>query len=140
MAFAPRRNKLVFDGNLPPTGVTVTSDTIASVPYDGKLLTVESQFTYGSSGTTAKLYVQTSLDDGDSWFDIACHAFTTATAKKISAVCRAVAPASQAFAPTDGTLADDTVVNGVLGDRIRVKLVVVGTYASTSLRVDVVFN
>jgi hypothetical protein len=36
--------------------------------------------------------------------------------------------------PTDGTLADNTAVNGLLGSNLRVKLTTTGTYAGeTSL-------
>ena len=40
-----------------------------------------------------------------------------------------------AYVPTDGTLTDDTVKDGLLGDQLRVKLIVVGTYAASSLAI-----
>jgi len=95
-------------------------------------LALQAIFTYGSGGTSAKAYVQTSLDGGVTWVDIACFAFTTTTATKVSALTMRLAPATQAFAPTNGTLTDDTVVNGVIGDRIRVILTTVGTYAGST--------
>lgn len=92
-------------------------------------LVAQATFDYGSGGTSAKAWVQTSLDNGTTWVDIMSFAFTTADAKKVSSVSTDVAPASQAFAPADGALSDNTVVNGVLGDRLRVKYTTTGTYA-----------
>lgn len=91
-------------------------------------LAVQATFTWGSGGTSLKCYVQTSLDRGVTWIDIMSFAFAGASAKKVSAVSNYVAPAA-ALTPTDGALADNTILNGVLGDRFRVKYVSVGTYA-----------
>ncbi len=106
-----------------------------------RYVALQSTFVYGSGGTTAKLYLQTSFDGGVTWVDVISHAFATTTATKISAVGTGTAPASQGFSPTDGTLTDNTVNNGVLGDRVRVKLITVGTYAgATSIRADVLLK
>jgi hypothetical protein len=100
-------------------------------------LVMEAIFTYGSGGTSAKAWVQTSLDGGTTWVDIACFAFTTSTANKVATV-SARTPVTTVYAPTDGTLGDDTVKDGILGDRVRVKYTTVGTYAdSTALKVVV---
>jgi hypothetical protein len=101
-------------------------------------LVVQSIFDYGSGGTSCKVYLQTSLDGGATWFDVAQHAFATADATKVSALNANIAPAAQAFTPGDGALADNTVANGALGDRLRVKIVSAGTYAATTIKVDVV--
>ena len=99
-------------------------------------LTAEAVFLYGADGTSVKAYVQTSLDGGDSWIDIMSFAFTTSAATKVSATTTGIAPASQALAPSDGSLADNTIIQGVLGDRIRLKYVTTGTYSgATSLAV-----
>jgi hypothetical protein len=94
-------------------------------------LMVQAAFVYGSGGTTAKYWIQTSLDAGASWIDVMCFAFTTATAKKVSGVRMDIALAA-GITPTDGTLADNTILDGLLGDRIRVKYTTVGTYAGSS--------
>lgn len=111
----------------------------AKLPHDAaRYLAVQAVFTYGSGGTSAKAYVQTSLDGGTTWVDVASLAFTTATATKVSAVSTSVALAA-GVAPTDGTLTDNTILNGLVGDRVRVKLISVGTYAgSTTLVVTAV--
>lgn len=105
-------------------------------------LVAQAKFIYGSSGgTSTKCYVQTSLDGGTTWVDIISFAFTTATATKVSSVTGYIAPGSQALAPTDGSLADNTVINGVIGDRFRLKYVTTGTYVgATSIEVKIVIR
>lgn len=109
----------------------VTPDGEKTIGYV-ESLTLQATFTYGSGGTTAKAWVQTSLDGGSTWTDVANFAFTTASARRIFHL-TPVAVTSIAT-PTDGTLADGTAVNGILGELYRVKLTTTGTYAgSTSL-------
>jgi hypothetical protein len=97
-----------------------------------RYLLVEAAFAYGSGGTTAKAWVQTRVSGG-TWRDIMAFAFTTAAAKKFSAVNGAIALAA-AIAVSDGALADDTILNGFLGSEFRVKYTTTGTYAgATSL-------
>lgn len=88
-------------------------------------------FTYGSSGTNAKFWVQSSLDGGSTWYDVACFAATTASKIRIYNLSNRTAVSSIAT-PTDGTLADDTSVDGILGDRLRVKTTTTGTYAGST--------
>lgn len=103
-----------------------------------KYLVAIAKFIYGSSGTTAKVFVQTTLDNGSTWVDIMCLAFTTASLTKISAVTANIAPAAQAFSPTDGSMTDNTVINGVLGSAVRIKVITAGTYAGdTQLYVSI---
>ena len=128
---------------LSPLTITAAVSATATTPTTGlggmKALSVEAIFTYGSGGTTAKAYVQTSFDGGTTWVDIMCFAFTTATASKISTTTCLIAPAAQAAAPTDGSLADNTVIQGTLGDRLRVKYVTTGTYGgSTTLAIHAI--
>lgn len=40
-------------------------------------------------------------------------------------------PRTTALAPTDALLADDTSVDGVLGDRLRLKITSTGTFESS---------
>lgn len=95
-------------------------------------LGLEAIFTYGSTaGTTVKAFIQSTLDQGTTWFDIACFAFTTSTASKLAQIVSTVA-VTTAPAPTDASLADNTVRGGgPLGDRIRAKVLVDGTYTTT---------
>jgi hypothetical protein len=93
-----------------------------------KVITVYATFVYGSSGTTVKAWLQTSLDDGATWIDVMNFAFLLASLNKVAQVNNFVAQAS-VLTPTDGTLADNTIVNGILGPRLRLKITTTGTYA-----------
>lgn len=90
------------------------------------------KFDWGSGGTTCKVYVQTSLDQGATWIDIAALAFTTADASKVFNL-SGLTPKTTAVVPTDGTLTDDTCLDGILGDRVRLKVVSTGTYAGSTI-------
>lgn len=98
--------------------------------------TIEAKLSYGSGGTSLKAYVQVTLDDGQTWIDVASFAFTTASAIRIVNI-SGLTPKTTAVTPTDGSLADDTVVDGILGSAMRVKLTSVGTYINTILSVKV---
>lgn len=128
----PLWTKTIADAIESPGEVQATLDNLNNVDQ----VTMQSVFLYGSDGTTVKAWLQTSFDNGATWVDVASHAFATTAATKISSVTAGIAPASQAFAPADGALTDNTVVNGVIGDRLRVKVITAGTYAgATSLNV-----
>ncbi len=97
---------------------------------------VEARFFYGSGGTSLKAYVQTTLDDGATWIDIASFAFTTSSATRVINL-SALTPKTTAVTPTDGALADDTAIDGILGSALRVKLTSTGTYSNTIASVKV---
>src|SRR5262245_56043463 len=121
------------------TGVAQTAVSDGSYPelQAPTSISLLAIFTYGSGGTTAKAWVQTSMDNGTTWFDIANFAFTTASATKLSSITANIAPATQGATPTDGSLADNTINQGVLGNRYRVKLTTTGTYAGgTTLAIN----
>lgn len=95
-------------------------------------VSLSARLAYGSGGTTCKIYVQTSLDQGTSWQDIACFAFATAAEHQTLNI-SGLTPKLTQVTPTDGTLADDTAVDGILGDRLRTKVVSTGTYAGSTV-------
>lgn len=114
------------------TGVTPDAPTYSLPGLNYESLSLQALFTYGSGGTTAKAWVQTTFDQGATWTDIANFAFTTATARRLYHLTPVAVTAIAT--PTDGTLADNTAVNGLLGSDLRVKLTTTGTYAGdTSL-------
>ena len=87
-------------------------------------------FKYGSGGTKVQAYFQTSLDGGQTPIDLYCVEATTAS----KARARRLKPDGVENTPTDGALSDDSVATGiVLGDCLRVKYVVTGTYAGSTL-------
>lgn len=110
---------------------TVVGDAITGL--DGMLAcALQARLAYGSGGATIKVYVQTSFDQGATWTDIACFAFAQTSAVE-AANLSALTPVTTLYALTDGSLTDDTVKDGMLGDRLRVKIVSVGTYAGSTL-------
>lgn len=118
---------------------TAIGSALASVPLPlngtPRNLTLQGNFTYGSGGTTADAWVQTSFDGGATWTDIASFHFTTASARKVVNLSAATPVATQA-SPTDGALTANTAVDGLLGPLLRVKYASAGTYAGTTLRID----
>lgn len=94
-------------------------------------LTCQLKFVFGSGGLTCRAYLQTSLDQGATWIDIACQLFEVANETKIFNL-SGLTPKTTAVAPTDGTLTDDTSLDGILGDRVRLKVVSTGTYAGST--------
>lgn len=103
-------------------------------------MALQGAFTYGSGGTSADAWVQTSLDGGASWIDVADFHFTTANGRFVFNLSSAT-PVTTEYTPTDGTLAANTAKDGLIGPLWRVKYTTVGTYAgSTGLRIDAFSN
>lgn len=114
-------------------GTLSTSTPPVQTGLDGMTgATVELRLAYGSGGTSGVAYVQTSLDEGTTWVDIASMAFTTASKSRVWNF-SGLTPRTTAYTPTDGALADDTAVDGMLGDRLRLKIVTTGTYAGNTI-------
>ena len=97
---------------------------------------IQISFTYGSGGTTFSCWVQTSLDGGVTWIDVCNMSGTTASLSRIQVVSTRT-PITTPYAPTDGTLTANTVHDGIIGPIWRTKLTTTGTYAATTLSVDV---
>jgi hypothetical protein len=123
---------------------TITTAITASVTTPEQLrdgnpesVIIQGMFVYGSGGTAVDTWVQTSVDEGVTWTDVAnCH-FTTANARFLFNL-SALTPVVTEYVPTDGTLAANTAKDGLLGPLWRCKTTTTGTYAGgTVLRVDV---
>lgn len=96
---------------------------------------IQVNFAYGSGGTSGTVWVQTSLDGGKTWCDVAAIALGLVSARQLANV-SSLTPKTTAAAATDGTLAAGTVNDGIVGTQWRTKLTTVGTYAGTTLEVD----
>jgi hypothetical protein len=96
-----------------------------------KGLTLQARLALGTAGTKISAYIQTSFDQGATPCDIACFTFTNLSAVKGFNL-SALTPRTE-FVPTDGALADDTMLDGPLGDYIRYKVVSTGIYSGGTL-------
>lgn len=127
------------DYSLCDLSLTAALASVAQTPIqnlEGILAaTIEFKFAYGSGGTTAKAYVQITLDDGQTWIDVACRSWTNANETKLINL-SGLTPVA-AFTPSDGAMADNTLQDGILGSAMRVKLITTGTYSNTTVSVKV---
>ena len=136
----PKRSTKLQSLDLTAMGAgTFTSDEV-SIPYGADLVQVQSTFVRAGGGTTTDVFIQTSLDNGSTWIDIMQFALATTTATRVSAVRSSIALSAN-VTPTDGALTDNTILDGLIGDRLRAKTVVVGTYSgASSLALNVIIN
>lgn len=103
----------------------------------GTDMTIQANLTGASGGTSVDVYIQTSLDGGGTWTDVANFNFTTTPLRKVSSTSMASAVVAAATA-TDGSIASNTTLSGIFGNLWRVKVISVGTYTATTLRVDAI--
>jgi hypothetical protein len=100
-------------------------------------VSIQCRFTYGSGGTTFAAWVQTSLD-GATWIDVYQCSGTTSSVTNVVNLSSLTAITTN-YVPTDGTLAANSVKDGIIGPWWRVKYTTTGTYAGgTTLLVDIV--
>jgi hypothetical protein len=104
---------------------------VVSLPYTPRNLTIEAIFNYGSSGTSVDAYIQTSLDGGTTWIDIAQFHFTTSALKGVYNLSALTVQTTQ-IVPSDGTLSSNTAIDGILSTQYRAKYKSSGTYAGTT--------
>jgi len=122
--------------------VITTAQTAVIKPSETGLiikgLLIQFNLTYGAGGTTIKAWIQTSLDNGDSWNDIANFAATTASFRRVFNL-YAMTPVTTINTPTDGTLADNSAVDGIIGEMIRAKVTTTGTYSGgTTVKINAI--
>lgn len=95
--------------------------------------TISANFVYGSGGTSVKVIIEETENQGLTWTEVARFAFTTASAEKklnLSGLTDKLA----AYTPI--ALSDDTAISGLFGDRFRAKITSLGTYGgNTSISV-----
>ena len=91
--------------------------------------TISANFTYGSSGgTSIKVIIETTINQGVTWIEVARLAFTTSSAEKVVNLVNA----ALATAHAPAALSDDATKDGILGDRFRAKILTVGTYVGNA--------
>ena len=118
--------------------ITLVSSSSGNQAYVGDLdgmlgATILVNFNRGSGGTTLKVMIETSLDQGTTWIEVSRLAFDTTSSQSyinLSGLTGKTTPAAA------GALTDNTSVDGILGDRFRARILTTGTYAgNTSLSV-----
>lgn len=135
----PDRDRKLLQAELITVAETYVGP-VMKLPEKVSVLTVQVDFVDGSDGTDVTLFVQTSLDGGRSWIDIMAFNFTTTAAVVVSSVRESTVVAA-AIPAVEAALTDDTILDGILGDRLRVKFVSTGTYsAPTSIEVSAVYG
>jgi hypothetical protein len=116
-------------------GVTITnqvSGIVAGPPIvdldRARGVALRADFSYGSGGISLTAWIQSTPDGGATWFDVACFAFATANKSRVVNL-SALTPVTMLATPGDAVLANDTAIDGLLGDQLRVKYTSTGTYA-----------
>ena len=98
----------------------------------------QNRLAYGSGGGDIRVFLQGSFDQGTTAVDLDCEVFGTVSKTTLlsfdgrNTVQRSGSPA-EGVTPTDGALADDTSIDGLMPDRLRVKIVSTGTYAGSTV-------
>jgi hypothetical protein len=94
------------------------------------------RFMFGTGGATVKVCFQSSMDQGATAYDVAVVNFATVSR---AAIFEVAAVTTALIAPGDGGLnalgqiEPEGIMAGVLGDRLRLKVIVTGTYQNTTL-------
>ena len=102
---------------------------------------LQSNFVYGSGGTTVDAYVQTSLDGGTTWIDAANFHYASVLASLRSILSVTNTAIVTGYTALDGSIAANTSKDGIFGPLWRVKLTTTGTFAGgTTLRIDAFSN
>lgn len=91
--------------------------------------TLSVNFVYGSGGSTCIVTIETTLDQGTTWTEVARFAFATASEHN-QVNLSGLTPVTTVYTPA--ALSSDTVKDGIFGDRWRAKITSTGTYAGNS--------
>lgn len=92
-------------------------------------VSLTARLAYGSGGSGVAGKVQTSLDGGTTWLDVAFFSFSTASATKRANLSGMTPVAVAAYAD----LSADGVNDGLIGDRLRAVVTSTGTYAGSTV-------
>jgi hypothetical protein len=114
------------------TYIGVWADDLAGL--DG--VAAQLRFAWGSAGTSVRVCLQSSLDQGVTAYDVAVVDFATISRSVIFAVTTgttAIVLPGEGGVQQGGSQETEGVITSVLGDRFRLKVIVVGTYVNTTL-------
>lgn len=118
----------LFAGGI--TGALTAQAQTAIEDLEGVLAaTIVAKMTYGSSGTTIVALVQTSIDAGATWYDVARFDFTTSSATKYVNLSGLTPKGATALV----ALGSEGVADGLLGPMFRAVITSTGTYAGGTL-------
>lgn len=121
------------------TAAVALTATTSVKGLDGmRALDLLGSFSATTSGTSVDGYVQTTFDSGLNWVDIAQFNYSSLSSSGLKFFSLDDTAVTTIYTPTSGSLADDTVKNGVLGDELRVQYVTVGTYTGGVLTIKAV--
>lgn len=136
MTYMP--NQLVLMNETVTTAQTASTKTAVTNIANARSVGLHCNFTYGSGGTSAIVYVQTSFDGGSTWVDIASFDHATTSLRRVYNLTVST-PVTTVYTALDGTITANTAKDGLLGSQLRVKFTSVGTYAgSTTMAVHAV--
>ncbi len=114
-------------GDFSIAAAATTIGTAIAVSSD--FVTISARLAYGAGGTSVIAKIQTSLNQGTTWIDVARFDFATAGAEKVVTLTR-----SSITSPyTVIDLAAEGSVNGILGDRLRAIVISTGTYTGSTV-------
>jgi hypothetical protein len=106
------------------------------------VMQLQGTWTYTSGGTTSDFWVQTSLDGGVSWVDVAHFGPNLTASTRLIVNVESAAGIATGYVATDGSFGTTgtttTVAGGIFGTMWRVKYTTTGTYVGTNMRIDAV--
>lgn len=111
---------------VPPTSINSNGTSTPLTGMEIADLDFQLQVTQIPTGgaPTLDVYLQTSLDGGFFWSDIAHTQFTTVPTSRFGSIADDQMPASNnIMTPSDGALVGEKVVPGLVGDQFRCKWV-----------------
>ncbi len=121
------------------TGVTTTPVQLQGRSGQQALpvtLVIQGKMTVGADGTSIDAWVQTSLDGGTTWIDIAQFSWANTPSVGVYNLSGAT-PVASKYTPLDGALGANSSKDGILGGLFRCKYTTVGTYSGgTTLSID----
>jgi hypothetical protein len=115
------------------TAVLAASAQTSILNLDGmQAVSLMAAFAGGAGGTSLTAVVQTTMDGGATWQDVARFDFTTTGQRKIANLDGMTPKGVVSYA----ALGADSVLDGYLGNRLRAVVTTVGVYSNTTLLIQ----